>query len=419
LLEIARVRHCSGMEPNGSNDAPGLIDAGRLALGAFDWIGSVAVAVPGGLGWFDGDDVADDLYSGTAGVLLSCTEAVECGFALDDIGAGATARLVYLAGRGPDSPTMPDDGLFSGWAGVAVALRTWSRVTDDTGAGVAAGQLTSDIAERILVAPLGPDRCTDIISGDAGILLALLRDDSEVAADAAELLANSLVARAEPAPVGVHWRTSPGYPRLMPGFSHGTAGVAYALALAGHRMGRNDLLESAIQGAAALLDIGDKPGGWAVPLTLPRHDEGPAVNFGWCHGPTGAVRLFLALNDIDPQPRWRRAIEACLQALRDSQLPARLYPGYWDNLGRCCGTAGVGHLLLERYQVTTDTAFLDWADDLVADVASRALITPAGISWSNTEHTRSPADLAPEPGFMQGAAGIASWLAAVDALHRR
>ena len=67
------------------------------------------------------------------------------------------------------------------------------------------------------------------------------------------------------------------------------------------------------------------------------------------------------LNEIDPQPRWQHAIDACLQALRDSRLPIRRYPGYWDNLARRRGTAGVGQVPLDRYQATGDTALLDWA----------------------------------------------------------
>jgi hypothetical protein len=143
------------------------------------------------------------------------------------------------------------------------------------------------------------------------------------------------------------------------------------------------------------------------------------VNYGWCHGPTGTVRLFILLNDIDPQPRWRYAIDACLRALRDSRLPARLHPGYWDNLARCCGTAGVGQLLLDRYQATGNAALLDWAGALAADVAGRTLTVPDGVTWSNTEHTRDPPELAPEPGLMQGTAGIAGWLARLHALRTR
>jgi hypothetical protein len=131
------------------------------------------------------------------------------------------------------------------------------------------------------------------------------------------------------------------------------------------------------------------------------------------------VRLFLLLNEIDPRPRWQHAVDGCLQALRDSRLPTRLYPGYWDNLARCCGTAGVGQLLLDRYQATGDTAMLDWAGTLASDVVGRALASPQGVTWSNTEHTRTPPELPPEPAFMQGAAGIAGWLARLEALRAR
>jgi hypothetical protein len=37
------------------------------------------------------------------------------------------------------------------------------------------------------------------------------------------------------------------------------------------------------------------------------------------------------------------------------------------------------------------------------------------VTWSNTEHTATPPQLPPEPGFMQGSAGVASWLARLTA----
>jgi hypothetical protein len=139
------------------------------------------------------------------------------------------------------------------------------------------------------------------------------------------------------------------------------------------------------------------------------------VAFGWCHGPAGTARLFTLLDTVDPRPRWRAAVEGCLGALRESRLPERLYPGYWDNVGRCCGTAGVGQFLLDRHAATGDPALLDWARRLAADVLARTLTGPAGATWSNTEHTRTPPDLPPEPGLMQGSAGVAGWLARLAA----
>jgi lantibiotic modifying enzyme len=404
-----------------------------LAGRAFDWMASVAVGVDGGLGWLEAGTLFDDLYSGTAGVLLSCAEAAAAGLDTARVSAGACGRLMYLARQ--DAGAMPDDGLFSGWAGVAAALGGWSRVTGDAAAADAAAEgaarVAAQIADRIVHAPPDPLRCTDVISGDAGILLALLAvlglpatqalrpGDSGSVTRAAHVLASRLAEAGERAPGGLHWRMAAGWEYLMPGFSHGTAGVAYALAAAGRTLHRRDLVDAAARGAEALLAAGDHPGGWAVPLAVPPRPGGPVVSYGWCHGPAGTVRLFVLLNDVEPAPRWQHAIDACLQALRDSRLPARLYPGYWDNLGRCCGTAGVGQLLLDRYQATGDPALLDWAGTLAADVAGRALSTPHGVTWSNTEHRRTPPELPPEPGLMQGAAGIAGWLARLGAVRIR
>jgi len=395
------------------------IDPQRFARDAFDWVGSVAVEVDGGLGWREAGELSDDLYSGTAGVLLGCAQARASGVDTSAVAAGAVSRLTHLADHGPSATTMPDDGLFTGWSGVAVALRTWAGVVDDGEAGAAAALVTSQIAERIRHRPDDPARYTDVISGDAGILLALLADDSDAALDAANVLADGLVKLAEAGPDGLQWQMTADWGYLMPGFSHGTAGNAYALAAAGRRLDRPDLIAVATRGAETLLALGHTPDGWALPLTIPPRPNGPTVNFGWCHGPAGTARLFLMLDAIDPQPRWQSAVDACVQALADSRLPARLYPGYWDNLARCCGTAGVGQLLLDRYQATGDVFLLDWVDRLAADVIDRAVTTPAGVTWSNTEHTRTPSELPPEPGFMQGAAGIAGWLARLGAVQAK
>ncbi|MEU5942232.1 lanthionine synthetase LanC family protein [Micromonospora sp. NPDC047548] len=410
-----------------------------VARQAFTWIESVAVPADGGLSWLEAGERFDDLYAGTAGVLLGCAEATAAlsagdgpaetatgggmaarpGSGLGRVAADARNRLVHLARNEPDATTMPDDGVFGGWAGVAVALRAWAAVSGDQPALDAAALVTARIAERLLQRPADPARHTDVISGDAGILLTLLDacDDAPdaVVVQAAHVLADGLVKLAEDRPDGLHWRMLAGNEHLMPGFSHGTAGVAYTLAAAGNTLHRDDLLDTAVRAADGLLALGDQPDGWALPLLIPARPDRPSVNFGWCHGPTGTVRLFALLDTLDPQPRWRQAIEACLQALRDSRLPQRLYPGYWDNVARCCGTAGVGQLLLDRFQATGDPALLAWAGTLAADVLARTVPTPHGVSWSNTEHTRTPPDLPPEPGFMQGAAGVASWLARLAA----
>jgi hypothetical protein len=60
-------------------------------------------------------------------------------------------------------------------------------------ADAAAAQVTSQIAELILRAPGDSARYTEVISGDVGILLALIADDSGTAVRAAHVLAGRLV----------------------------------------------------------------------------------------------------------------------------------------------------------------------------------------------------------------------------------
>jgi hypothetical protein len=98
------------------------------------------------------------------------------------------------------------------------------------------------------------------VSGWGGTLLALLADDSDFTIAAANLLADRLVDRADPGPDGLQWRMVTGYKQRAPGFSHGTAGVAHALAAAGLRLDRPDLVAVASRGAEALLALGHTPG---------------------------------------------------------------------------------------------------------------------------------------------------------------
>ena len=60
-----------------------------------------------------------------------------------------------------------------------------------------------------------------------------------------------MAAAAEPGPDGPQWRMTADYHALMPGFSHGTAGAAYALAAAGRALHRADLIDAAAAGPAS------------------------------------------------------------------------------------------------------------------------------------------------------------------------
>lgn len=258
-------------------------------------------------------------------------------------------------------------------------------------------------------------RVTDVVLGTAGILLgAVWADAPELAALAADLL----LAEAQEVPTGLDWAFVP--PRFrtdetvwLPNFSHGVAGIASALAAAGVRFDRPELVAAATRGAAHLVSLGTVDGdGFVVPHRIPPGEQ--PLAHGWCHGGSGTSLLFSALERAGvaevagaaPQVWHRR----CLHGVRTSGLPARLRPGFWDNDGRCCGTAGVGDVFLDAWCRDGAREDLAFATRLADALVERAVTDGPHAYWRFVEHRAEEPLLPPGIGWMQGAAGIAAFL---------
>jgi lantibiotic modifying enzyme len=419
-----------------------MLSQAEAAREALRWVTDAAVPVPGGLAWPETRQpdgrVSDDLYDGTAGVLMALAEARLSGITdFDAFAAGAVGRLSYLGGADPAGDGTPDPGdpanpppdprraeLYIGLAGYPVALRTWAAAAGDQAAATTAGETMAWLAGRVERGkPAAPYR--DLIMGEAGILLALVTMDGGTGAyraQAAGWIADRLVADAQwpdGQPGGPDWLMGGGYGAFQPNFSHGAAGIGFALATASGPLGRPELLDLAAAAGRRLERLGRRlDGTLTVPVTIPQRPLAEPATYGWCHGSAGTSRLFTLLEQLRPGEGWAGCAAASRAAIRASGLPARLWPGFWDNLGQCCGTAGVGEAALDHYQDTGDRDWLDFADVLAADVLARAITDADGVRWSHTEYRISPPELEPYVGWMQGAAGIAGFLLHLDRLHR-
>jgi hypothetical protein len=127
--------------------------------------------------------------------------------------------------------------------------------------------------------------------------------------------------------------------------------------------------------------------------------------FGWCHGPTGDAQSFRLLAQVTGDTQWTDLSDRCWHTVTQCGLPRRIRPGFWDNSGHCCGTAGVLALSLDRYaEGRSDVTF---ATGLVDNLAARSTRDSAGARWSNHEHRATPSDLPAETGWAMGNAGIA------------
>jgi hypothetical protein len=198
-----------------------------------------------------------------------------------------------------------------------------------------------------------------------------------------------------------------GTPARFHHLSHGTLGIAYALAAVGRAAGRRDLTELAVAGAADVVARNEAgPAGFLVPHSDPQHKPElvERYSYGWCHGPAGDAQAFRLLSAVLHDPAWSACADQCWYTVTHSGLPQRLRPGFWDNSGRCCGTAGVLALACDRQVEHGDG--LDFADVLVADLAARATRDAEGARWSNVEHRVTPGTLEPRIGWAMGTAGI-------------
>ena len=360
----------------------------------------------------------DSLYAGIAGlapVLAEISQHRAVSDAEQALATGIVARLSAMA------QTRTEPSLYSGLAGDVTALKLLAPGSERMALHRLAELMTPagwNTAQQIGPGPAAP--VTDLIGGAAGVVLAAIWAGGEHARQIATAGGEWLLRTADQAEGGLDWGVLPGSPSRSPNYSHGTAGIATALAIAGAALGRADFIAAARQGAQHLLAVGSlDDDGFVVPHTLPysSRDVDP-VTYTWCHGPAGTSHLFAALAqagvDTVAGLGVTRLRQRCLHSILASGVPQRLRPGFWDNDGRCCGTAGVGDVLLDAAQDSTDQAragpLLQAARTMADALVERAISDEAGARWRFTEHRQDPPLLPPGTSWMQGAAGIAAFL---------
>ncbi len=414
LLILAGIASCKP-----AADRPYLEAAERAAA----WIRASEVRSPQGLSWppvpKEPGSTALSLYSGSPGVVLFFLNAYY-----------ATGREAYLrdAREGADfllskMSGVDGAGLYEGLSGAAFALEEAHRASGDDkyrkGFLACLDRIKSAAAEAGAGVEWGPT--TDIISGGAGTGLFLIYA-SHVTKDSAWL---DLAARAgarlaelgRPENGGLKWAMDPGFPRLMPNFSHGTAGIAYFLAALYKETKRREFLEASLAGARYLLSIAKTEGDGCLVF----HDEPDNKDLyylGWCHGPVGTARLFYLLSEVTGEKIWLDWVRKSANAILQSGIPEKETPGFWNNAGICCGLAGVGEFFLDLFQALGDRSYLEFSKRVTARLLAKATVENGNMSWVQAEHRTRPDYLFAQTGTMQGAAGIGTFFLRLDASDR-
>lgn len=396
-----------------------------MAKNVARWIEASRIVSTDGYTWpadpNDPDSIGTTLYTHSPGVVL---------FLLDLYHATGDVSYLDSACSGADylmAQPVPEDGagagLYTGMAGILFCLeevyRASGRALYREGSERCVDWLHSGVDEVGLGVTW--NSVTDIISGSSGIGLTLLYADrvmeQERSADLAVLAGRRLLDLALPEAGGLKWPMAPDYARLMPNFSHGTAGVAYFLASLYEVSGDRVFLDAAVAGARYLQAVARTDGDSFSVF----HNEPDGLDLyylGWCHGPPGTARLFYRLSKLTGDEEWMSWVYRAARAITLSGIPEQQTPGFWNNVSRCCGHVGIGEFMLSLYRVSEDDSYRDFAGRVTADLLRRASEDMSGVSWVQAEHRSMPEFLVAQTGYMQGGAGIGTYLLHLDALEQ-
>jgi type 2 lantibiotic biosynthesis protein LanM len=247
-------------------------------------------------------------------------------------------------------------------------------------------------ANLITAEHIAGDTALDIIAGAAGTILGLLAlyavTADEVVLDKAITCGRHLVQARTESKTG--WRAWPSMDTtLLTGFSHGAAGIAYALLRLYAVTGDGDLSAAAQEGIAYEDSVFVPEAGNWPDL---RAEEQPSFMTSWCYGAPGIAlgRIGgLAMLDSDAM---RRDIEMAVQTTRA--------PGVQGVDHLCCGSLGRADVML--------VAASRLARPDLAKVASRwawQIVTRTAETGTFALHPLLPKGVY-NPGFFQGTAGI-------------
>jgi len=400
------------------------------AIDAARWIRGTAVKTEQGTAWPATPGSKDpatagvdtSLYSGTPGVVLFFLELHRATGRAEDL-ADARAGADYLLST---MNVHPQSGLYTGVDGIGFVLGEVYKATGDTKYREGMRKTVEMLHKTAVVKGAGVEwtPVQDIISGTAGTGLYLLHAARELKMPQAKELAIRAGKRLIDAGVteagGTKWRMSPQMERLMPNFSHGTAGIAYFLARLYEETHEKAFLDSALSGARYLQSVASTEGDMCLIFHHEPEEDGKNLYYlGYCHGPVGTARLWYQLARVTGDKQWMEWVHKSARAIMKSGVPDRQTPGFWNNVGQCCGSAGVAEFFLHLHKLTKSREYLDFSQRMTAQVLKAGTRDEKGLYWVHAEHRVRPQDVFAQTGWMQGAAGIGAWFARLDGFEQK
>lgn len=412
-----------------------MTDTGRIerVLEVEAFIASCRAETDAGIAWTriarPGRSLPRTLYHGSAGVALFYAELYDATnddrFLAEATGA-ADDLLSFLNAQ--ESVTI---GLYSGWPGYAFVLNEIAKASGDQRFRYGARRCIQRMGEQSQplgagigwVEPMpfsditgmtGDRELLDLSIGAAGAGLGFLygfrQDLEERSLEWAVQTAERLIETAVRTDDGLNWPMMDDMPFAFtaPNFAHGAAGVGYFMADL-HRATDNPRYLDIATEAARYVEAHTSRSGDGVLVC--HTDENPGLNYlGVCHGPPGTGRLMLLLDQITGDDRWLDFVHSNMAGLLATGAPEVRSDGLWANHSQCCGDAGIGDYAISLHRATGRPEYLDLAQRVEAVLIADSTLESGMRSWSQAEHRSRPDFVESQTGYMQGAAGIGSFL---------
>ena len=338
----------------------------RLPDGGVTWFGDVYLSDAQRM---DYRPLGTSLYDGTLGVALFGSALYR--FTEDDIyrdfAMDALKSLLMRISDPQQCQSIPvSDGLGAGGGigGYLYGLSMCAQFLDEdeilNHAEHLAGVLSKEMIER--------DDRFDFLGGVTGTILGLLtlikvRSRTEWIEKAIHCGDHLLASRHETETGQRVWKTLNDIP--LTGYSHGSAGIAYALLRLYNQTGEERFLEAAEQGLAyerALFN--PQMRNWPDLREIESDGKGNFHMVGWCHGAAGIgfsrLGVLAILDDNCSSEEVRGALETTF----------RFGLGATDHL--CCGNAGRIDFLLSGAEHLAERRYMDKAHELVSAMLNRA-----------------------------------------------
>ena len=333
------------------------------------------------------------LYDGHAGLALFFAYLGQITAEARYTKLAETALATTLAQAEPLQANFSYIGGFSGWGGLIYTLthlgQLWQRP-----------DLWAKAADLIDVATQFVDQDTqfDVIGGAAGCIAAAAAlhrcTNDPRALVLIKHCAVHLVAQAQVMPNGVGWVVPNMGGQPLAGFSHGAAGIAWALFTAADLCGNpyyRHLAEEALRYERSL--FAPAVGNWvdlrSMSETATDHPHEEKFMHAWCHGAPGIGLARLALLPQLRDPLVRCEIEAALQSTASA--------GFGGGHSLCHGDLGNLELFVKAATMLGQAEWLEKARQLAGSILREVDATgwrcgvPGGVET---------------PGLMTGLAGI-------------